>query len=147
MWLASFTMPSSMPMRFREAPQTMLGHCRVHLVDILQARELKSVTDGYFDSSKLSLLCGLFLCVCPYLSLLPSMVSEFPYHLASIPFSPDSPTSFVTQVLVPVDRTVFPRHHDPHNSLHAPAREGNITNTKLVDSVPPIRQCPQANLS
>ena len=56
-------------------------------------------------------------------------------------------TSFANQALVPVDRTFFPSRHDPHNSLRAPAREGDITGTKLVDSASPPRQWPQANLS
>ena len=92
--------------------------------------------------------CVAYSCV--FVPTSPFFLLWFPNFLITshlFKFPPDSPTSFVTQVLVPVDRTVFPRHHDPHNSLHAPAREGDITNTKLVDSVPPIRQCPQANLS
>ena len=45
------------------------------------------------------------------------------------------------------DRTVFLHHHDLLNSLHAPAREGDTANIKLVDSASPFCQWAQANVS
>ena len=71
-------------------------------------------------------------------------------HLFNFP-STDRPPSllgsgFTTPLQSPADdRTVFPRHRGSHNSLRAPAREGDTTSTKLVDSASSLRSWSQAS--
>lgn len=47
-------------------------------------------------------------------------------------------TAFVIPALIPVDRAVFPRYLDPHNSLCGPACKGDITCARLVITSLPV---------